>query len=354
MSRIDREQTFFPRPQVFLQLDLEFLDSLDRHRIEIAVLHRPHNRHLFLDRDRIVLHLLEQLDDALTAIEPRFGRGVEIGTELRERRELAELREVQLHFAGHLFDRLDLRGGTDTADRKTDRNRRPHALVEQIGLEINLAVGDRDDVRRNVSRHVAGLRLDDRQRRERTAAEFFGHARAAFEQTRMQIKDVARIRFASGRALENERDLPVSDRVFRKIVIYNERVHAVIHEPLAHGGAGERREILIRRRVRRGRGNDRRVRHRAFLLENGERAGDVGILLADRDVDAIERTIILRPPSSRRFVQTGLADDGVDRDCRFAGRAIADDQFALAAADRNHRVDRHDAGLHRLANASCA
>ena len=29
---------------------------------------------------------------------------------------------------------------------------------------------------------------------------------------------------------------------------------------------------------------------------------------------------------------------------------VADDQFALAAADRNHRVDRHDAGLHRLAD----
>ena len=34
-----------------------------------------------------------------------------------------------------------------------------------------------------------------------------------------------------------------------------------------------------------------------------------------------------------------------------AGRAVADDQLALAAADRDHRVDRHDAGLHRLANA---
>ena len=75
-------------------------------------------------------------------------------------------------FAGDLFDRLDLRGGTDPADRKTDRNRRAHALIEQIGLEINLTVGDRDDVRRNVSRDVAGLRFDDRQRRERAAAGF--------------------------------------------------------------------------------------------------------------------------------------------------------------------------------------
>ena len=36
----------------------------------------------------------------------------------------------------------------------------------------------------------------------------------------------------------------------------------------------------------------------------------------------------------------------------FAGGAIADDQLALAATDRNHRVDRHDAGLHRLTDAA--
>ena len=49
-------------------------------------------------------------------------------------------------------------------------------------------------------------------------------------------------------------------------------------------------------------------------------------------------------------VQARLADDRVDADGRLAGRAVADDQLALAAADRDHRVDRHDAGLHRLAD----
>ena len=43
-----------------------------------------------------------------------------------------------------------------------------------------------------------------------------------------------------------------------------------------------------------------------------------------------------------------LVDDRVDRDRRLAGRAVADDQLALAAADRDHRVDRLDAGLQRL------
>ena len=43
-----------------------------------------------------------------------------------------------------------------------------------------------------------------------------------------------------------------------------------------------------------------------------------------------------------------LVQDRVDRDRRLAGRAVADDQLALAPADVGHRVDRLDAGLERL------
>ena len=43
-----------------------------------------------------------------------------------------------------------------------------------------------------------------------------------------------------------------------------------------------------------------------------------------------------------------LVDDRVDRDGGLARLAVADDQLALAAADRHHRVDRLQPGLHRL------
>src|SRR3546814_2360007 len=45
-----------------------------------------------------------------------------------------------------------------------------------------------------------------------------------------------------------------------------------------------------------------------------------------------------------------LVDEGVDRDCGLAGLAVADDQLALAAADRDERIERLEAGLHRLMN----
>ena len=40
-----------------------------------------------------------------------------------------------------------------------------------------------------------------------------------------------------------------------------------------------------------------------------------------------------------------LIDDRVDGDGGLAGLAIADDQLALAATDRNHAVDRLQTGL---------
>ena len=82
-------------------------------------------------------------------------------------------------------------------------------------------------------------------------------------------------------------------------------------------------------------GDDDRVFHRAVLFELAHHVRDGRRLLSDRDVDAEE-------------VLALLVDDRVDRDRRLAGLAVADDQLALAAADRHHRVDRLQAGLHRL------
>ena len=73
----------------------------------------------------------------------------------------------------------------------------------------------------------------------------------------------------------------------------DQRVHAVIHEPFAHGRAGERREILVRGGIGSGGHDDNRVRHRAGFFEHGDDAGDVRLLLADGDVNVVERTEIL-------------------------------------------------------------
>src|SRR3546814_8119448 len=65
--------------------------------------------------------------------------------------------------------------------------------------------------------------------------------------------------------------------------------------------------------------------------------------------------MIRRPPISTRtdtlFPYTTLfRSDGVDGHGGFSGLAVANDQFALAAADRHHGVDGFHTGLQRLSN----
>ena len=72
-----------------------------------------------------------------------------------------------------------------------------------------------------------------------------------------------------------------------------------------------------------------------MLLERLDDARDRRCLLADGDVDA-------------DAVLPLLVEDRVDGDGRLADAAIADDELALAAADRHERVDGLDARLQRL------
>ena len=95
------------------------------------------------------------------------------------------------------------------------------------------------------------------------------------------------------------------------------------------------RDVEQRRRIGRGRRDDDRVAHRVGFLERAHDLRDRRLLLADRVVDADDAGVL-------------LIEDRVDRDGGLAGLPVADDQLALAAADRHHRVDRLQAGLQRL------
>ena len=64
---------------------------------------------LLLDGHRRVEVLLQQLDEAVAALELGLRHLVELGTERGERLELTELREVELERAGDRLHRLDLR-----------------------------------------------------------------------------------------------------------------------------------------------------------------------------------------------------------------------------------------------------
>ena len=152
---------------------------------------------------------------------------------------------------------------------------------------------------------------------------------------RVQVEHVARVRLAARRAAQQQRHLAVRVRVLGQVVVDRQRVLALPQEVLADRRARVRGEELDRRGLVGGGGDDDRVVHRAGLLERLRDADDGGHALPDGDVDRDDARVL-------------VVDDRVDRDRRLAGLAVADDQLALAAADRDHRVDRLDAGLERL------
>src|SRR5229473_42221 len=159
----------------------------------------------------------------------------------------------------------------------------------------------------------------------------------------MQIEHVAGIGFAARRAAQQQRHLAVGDRLLRQIVVDDDGMHAVVAEVFTHGAAGERRDVLHRRRIGGGSGDDDRIFQRALLFQHLDELRNGRALLADRDIDAIQLDLLVG-----LRVERLLVENGVERDRGLAGLAVADDQLALAAADRDQRIDRLEAGRHRL------
>ena len=111
----------------------------------------------------------------------------------------------------------------------------------------------------------------------------------------------------------------------------------IVAEVFAHGARGVGRNVLQRSRFR-GRGSHHdRVVHRACVRQRLHDLRDRGSLLANAAINA-------------NNVAALLIDDGVENHRGLAGLAVANDQFALAAPDGNHAVNRLYARLQRLAH----
>ena len=150
---------------------------------------------------------------------------------------------------GHRLHGLDLGGAAHPGHRDAHVDGGPHARLEQVVLEVDLAVGDRDHVGGDVGRDVAGLGLDDRQRGERAGAPLVAELGGPLEQAAVEVEDVAGVGLAARRAAQQQRQLAVRLGLLGQVVVDDEGVLAVVHPVLAHGAAGVGGEVLEQRRV---------------------------------------------------------------------------------------------------------
>ena len=125
--------------------------------------------------------------------------------------------------------------------------------------------------------------------------------------------------------------------MLRKIVVEADRVALAVAEIFAHGGCGKGRDVLHRCGFAGRCGDHDAVLHGAVIRQRLHHLRDRRALLPDRAVDA-------------NHVAAALIQNRVEDDGGLAGLAVADDQFALAAADGNHRINGLDARLQRLAH----
>src|SRR2546430_11265050 len=90
------------------------------------------------------------------------------------------------------------------------------------------------------------------------------------------MENVAWIRLAPRWAPQGERQLPVGPRLLGEVVVAAQGLFPALHEVLAHGASGVRRDVLQRSGIGGRRRNDDRVFHRALLFQSGPDPSDRG------------------------------------------------------------------------------
>ena len=303
--------------------------------IDKAVGAGVYDQDLLLDREGLILALLENLHQPAAAIDLSLGRLVQVRTELRKGRHLAVLSEVEAEAPSHLLHCLNLRVATDPGDRNAGVDRRTHAGIKEVAFEKNLAIGDRDHIGRDIGGDVTGLGFDDGEGRQRAAAAGIAQLRGPLQETRVEVKDISRKGLPARGTAQEKRELAVGHGVLGEIIVDQKGMAAIVAHMLSHRTAAVRSDILERGRLRgAGRNNDRVV-HGAVLPEPIHYLSDGGELLPNGDIDADD-------------IAPLLVNDGVDRQGRLTGLPIADYQLPLSPSDGDHRINRLKPGLQRL------
>ena len=154
------------------------------------------------------------------------------------------------------------------------------------------------------------------------------HLSRTLEQTRVEVEDIAGVSLTTWGTSEQEGHLTVGDGLLGEIVVNDQAVHAVVSEVLANGAAGVGSQELQGSSVRRSSSNDDGVLEGLALAEESHNVGDGGPLLADGDVDAVERLGVVAS-----LVGSLLVENSVDGNRSLSGLSVANDEFTLATAD---------------------
>jgi hypothetical protein len=253
--------------------------------------------------------------------------------------ELTVLVEELLQVTGDLLHGDVLGGRTDTGDGETDVDGGALTTSEELGVEVDLTVGNGNDVGDDVGGDIVGEGLDDGEGGDGTATLGGGEHGRALEEAGVEVEDITGVGFTAGGTAEKEGELTVGDGLLGKIVVDDEAVTTAVHEVLTAGDTGVGGQELETGGLGGGGGHDGGVLEGAVGVEEAVDTGDVGATLTDGDVDGDDGVL-----SQDLLVHADLVDDGGDGDGGLAGLTITDDELTLTAADGDHGVDGLETG----------
>ncbi len=137
-----------------------------RHVIQETIDHGVEDHHLLFQRHGHVLGLFEDFGDALTAFQLLACGPIQLRPKLGESGQFVVLRHVGFELARYLFHGPGLSRAANARDGDAHVQGRTDAGVEQVSLQVDLSVGDGDDVGGNVGGEVAQLGFDDGEGRQ--------------------------------------------------------------------------------------------------------------------------------------------------------------------------------------------
>src|SRR5207249_2668918 len=118
------------RFHIFVELALELAHLRHRQIVNVAASSGEQDQNLLAERQRLILVLLQHLNQVLAAIELCLGCLVEVAAKLRERRQLAELRSIEPQRSCNLAHSFDLRAPANTPHRTTNVQCPTYAGIE--------------------------------------------------------------------------------------------------------------------------------------------------------------------------------------------------------------------------------
>ena len=208
------------RVEEAIQLLLEGAHVLDRDRVEVAVGRGVDDRDLLLDRQRLILRLLQDLDEPAAAIELRLRRLVESSLPncanaassrycARSSRSVPATWRIALICAEPPTRDTELptliAGRTPWWNRSLSRKIWPSVIeMTLVGMYADRSPACVSMIGSAVS-EPPPLRVVQLRR--------------ALQQARVQIEDVAGIRLAARRTAQQQRDLAIRLRVLRQVVV---------------------------------------------------------------------------------------------------------------------------------------